>query len=421
MDPALSSAAGRVPALAPRRSPLVALLAANGLSLVGNQVTNLAIPWFVLTTTDSPWRAGLVGFAGLVPTIVAAFFGGAIVDRVGFKPTSVAADVASGLTVAAIPLLHRSVGLPFAALLVLVFLGALLDAPGGTARQSLLPELAELARWPLERANAAAQTVQGLGSLLGPPLAGLLIVLLGPTDVLWLDAVSFGGSALLVALAVPDLVVVGRERLSSRYLDDVREGLRALRRDRLLWTITLAATALNFLAAPLFGLLLAVYARQFFGDARQLGLLLAAVGGGTLVGALLYGALGPKLPRRPLLVGGVLVVGVPFWTLAALPPWPVVAAALAMAGVATGVVNPLVTTLLQERSPVALRGRLLGTLMAGALVASPAGVLLAGALVEVVGLRPLLVAMGGAFLPIVAGLWRSPAVRAMARQGRAPE
>jgi MFS family permease len=122
----------------------------------------------------------LVGAVITVPLVVSAFFGGTLVDRVGFKRMSVAADLTSALTVALIPLLYATVGLAFWQLLVLVFLGAVLDAPGHVARQSLFPDLVQLAGVRLERANAISQVIWRLSWLLGPPLAGLLIALLGP-------------------------------------------------------------------------------------------------------------------------------------------------------------------------------------------------------------------------------------------------
>ena len=70
----------------------------------------------------------------MLPTVLGALLGGAPLDRLGRKRASVLADLASGASVAAIPLLYHTVGLAFWQLLVLVFLGALLDAPGNTAR-----------------------------------------------------------------------------------------------------------------------------------------------------------------------------------------------------------------------------------------------------------------------------------------------
>src|SRR5918994_7650960 len=91
------------PARGPRL-PLVALLAADAISLTGNAMGFVAIPWFVLVTTGSATLTGIVAALTFAPTVLATFFGGAIVDRLGFRRTSVMADVASGVTVAAIPL-----------------------------------------------------------------------------------------------------------------------------------------------------------------------------------------------------------------------------------------------------------------------------------------------------------------------------
>ena len=127
----------------------------------------------VLQTTGSATRTGLAAFAGLVPIVLSGFFGGALVDRLGYRRTSVLADLASAAAVAAIPLIHATVGLAFWQLLVLVFLGGLLDAPGATARTALLPDLAVRAGWSLERASGASAVVERASRLAEAPLAGI--------------------------------------------------------------------------------------------------------------------------------------------------------------------------------------------------------------------------------------------------------
>ena len=186
-----------------QRVPLWTMLAASAVSNVGNVLTLVAIPWFVLQTTGSASKTGLVAAMTALPAVLAGVFGGTIVDRVGFKPMSIAADLASGVSVALIPLLDRTLGIQFWELLLLVFLGALFDAPGSTARQSLLPDLAELAGTSLERANAAFNGIQRSSLLIGPPLAGVLIALFSASNVLWVDAATFAFSALAFALAIP--------------------------------------------------------------------------------------------------------------------------------------------------------------------------------------------------------------------------
>ena len=94
-----------------RRAPLYALYAADTISLSGNAVAQIAIPWYVLTTTGSATLTALVVFFNFLPIVLAAFFGGVVVDRLGFRATSVVADLASSAAVAAIPLLAATVGI----------------------------------------------------------------------------------------------------------------------------------------------------------------------------------------------------------------------------------------------------------------------------------------------------------------------
>ena len=94
-----------------RRAPLYALYVADVISLAGNAVAQLAIPWFVLTTTGSASLTGLAVFFNFLPVVLAAFFGGVVVDRLGFRTASVVADLASAGAVAAIPLLDATVGI----------------------------------------------------------------------------------------------------------------------------------------------------------------------------------------------------------------------------------------------------------------------------------------------------------------------
>ena len=407
----------------PQRLPVMALLLANTISLAGNALTALAIPWFVLETTGSAARVGLVGFCAALPAVLAAFFGGTVVDRLGFKRSSVAADLLSGLTVALVPLLHQTVGLPFGGLLGLVFLGALLDAPGFTARQALFPDLASLAGLRLERANAAYQTVQRLAQLIGPALAGVLIALLGASNVLWVDAATFAVSAGLIAAGVPGCRAApmtrpeeaSRPRPGRRYLTETLTGLRFLWRDRLLRTLAVAVAVTNALDAPLFAVALPVYALEVFGSATALGLMEAGFGAGAVTGALAFATIGHRLPRRPAFIGGFALLSLPLWVLATAPSLPVAVIASALVGLVAGPINPILMTVRQERVPVALRGRVFGTFTAIALVAMPAGMLLGGVVVERAGFEASIAAIAVGYLLASGAMLLAPALQSMNR------
>ena len=388
-----------------RRAPFYALVWADAISMNGNALAQLAVPWFVLETTGSAARTGLTAFCGLLPMILATFFGGAVVDRLGHKRASVAADIASMVAVALIPLLHALGLLSFGLLLALVFLGALLDAPGATARAALLPDLAGLARTRLERANAVHEVVESGAQLSGPLLAGLLIAWLGAGNVLWLDAATFAVSALLVAVTMP---AGGRraegEGTGGRYLAELAEGLRFVLRDPPIRSIFVSATALNFLISPLLGVVLPYHMKTAYDSAANLGFVIAAFGGGAVAGAVVFGAVGHRLPRRGTFVVGVFAIGAAIAALAALPPVPVMVGAMLLGGLIAGPNGPLVSTVLQERTPPELRGRVFGTTTAVGFAAAPLGVLLAGYLVQAVGVQATLVGITAIFLGVAVAL-----------------
>ncbi|HEX5506323.1 MAG TPA: MFS transporter [Thermomicrobiales bacterium] len=415
--PAQSWRAGATMAPA-RRAPLVALLGADGISLGGNALAQLAIPWFVLTTTGSAARTGLVAFCGLLPTILAAFFGGAVVDRLGHRRASVAADVASMVAVALIPLAYSRGLLPFWLLLALVFLGALLDAPGATARAALWPDVARLGGVRLERANTLHEFVESGAGSLGPLLAGGLIAWLGATTVLWLDAATFAVSALLVAALVP---APQAAPTAPPAREDERAalaaGLHFLWRDGPIRAIYGASIVFTFLLVSLFAVILPYFFKTAGAGAAGLGLVVAAFSAGQIAGAAVYGAAGHRWPRRGTFLVGVAAIGGALVALAFLPPVSVMVGALLVGGVIAGPNGPLIATILQERTPADLRGRVFGATTAVSFAAAPLGVLLAGALLPTIGVRATLAGSAALFLAVVAALARDDGLRELAIDG----
>jgi MFS family permease len=374
----------------------------------------VAIPWFVLQTTGSAARMGLTGAAFLLAAVMAGLFGGPIVDRTGFKRASIVADLTGAVTVALIPLLYHTTGLLFWQLLVLIFLGGFLDAPGHTARQGLVPDLAGRAGLGIERANSAFQGIQYASFLVGPPLAGLLIAAFAPGNVLWIDASTFVVSAALVAALVPPVTprpgTVAERRRACRYLAELAEGMAFIRRDRLVvWMFGIGVVA-NSLVLPLFAVVLPFYARQTYGSAVDLGLMLGGFGSGALAGTVLYGTVGHLLPRRATLVSAIVLMGLPFWVLVATPPLGVTIGALFVAGFVLGPSNPLTYSVLQERTPPRMLGRVLGAGVSLSMVGAPVGVVLCGYALEILGLRPTLAGTSACYLAVGLLSFISPAL-----------
>jgi MFS family permease len=398
------------------KAPFYALLTANAISLTGNVFANIAIPWFVLQTTGSPTQTGITGFFTILPVVLAGFFGGTIIDRLGYKRTSIIADIASGLTTALIPLLHFTVGLAFWQLMVLVFLGALLDTPGATARDALLPELAEQAGVPIERATSYLHVIERSSRFVGAPLAGLLISLFDTASVLWFDAASFFVSAAIIGIFISPHLYIKREEATGRYFDELKSGLRFMLNDRLIFAMVIMIMLTNFLDAIFGGVLQPVYVKQVYGSALNLGLLIAANGAGAVIGGLIFAAVGPRLPRHAVFVGAFILTGMRFIFYLFQPPIAVLLAATLIFSLGAGPLNPIIGAVQFERIPPNMRGRVFGAITAGAWIAMPLGMLIGGVFTEKFGVIPMFIGLGIAYFATTISMAFVPAMKEMNRK-----
>jgi MFS family permease len=393
------------------RWPFRALLTANAISITGTAMTLLAVPWFVLETTGSAARTGIAAACETVPLVVASALSGPLIDRLGPRRAAVLSDLFSAIGISLVPLLHLTVGLEFWQLCVAVGLTGLVRAPGDTARAVLVPGLIGLAGMPVERATSAYDGVSRGARMVGAPLAGGLIAVLGPSQVLLVDAGTFLASALLIRSAVPAGVRAAADD-GGRYLTKLREGVAGLRSDRLVLAIVSMVMVTNLLDAGFASVLAPVYAREVLHSSLGLGLLFGCFGLGALTGTVLYGIYGSRLPRWPVYTAAFLLVGAPRLFLLALePPLAVILVFIAVTGIATGSINPILTAVEYERIPAHLQSRVFGAMSAGVLAGMPLGALLGGLAIEHVGLRTTLVGTGVIYLlatlsPLAWPVWR---------------
>lgn len=396
--------------------PLYALFSANAISLTGNIFSNIAIPWLVLQSTGSATQTGITGFFTILPIVLAGFLGGALIDRIGYKRTSILADLASGITVLLIPLLHLTIGLPFWPLMVLVFFGALFDAPGSTARDALLPDLAAKAGMPIERATSISHVIERGSRLVGAPLAGLLISIIGTVNVLWVDAASFFISAVIVGGLISSRQTALVKEKSGKYFDEIKTGLRFIAHDQLILTIIIVIMLTNALDSAFGGVVQPVYVKQIFGNALNLGLLIAANGGGAVVGGLIFAAIGPRVSRRYAFIFAFVLTSFRFWAYYFQPPIGILLAAVFFCSLGAGPLNPILGAVQFERIPQDMRGRVFGTITAGAWIAMPFGMLLGGILTEKLGVFPILLGLGIIYLATTLSMIFIPPMREMDRK-----
>ncbi|MFG3558425.1 MFS transporter [Micromonospora sp. NPDC047557] len=395
--------------------PFWTVLTAHGISLTGNAMTILAVPWFVLTLTGSATQTGLTAAIAFLPMVLGLTLGGAVVDRVGHRRASIVCDLVAGVMIGLIPVLHRFDALSFPTLLLLVFVAALFDTPGNTGRQAMLPDLAEQAAMPIERATSFLGVLERSARMVGAPLAGVLIAVMGPVNVLVLDAATFLVSALLVALVrVPG---TGRPAAAaSGYLAELKEGFAFTAREPLLRAIALLLAVTNVLDVAYSTVVIPVYADEVLSGAGSAGLLIGTSAFAAVLGGLAFGTYGMRLPRWQLFGIAFALVGVPrCLILAAEPGLPVLLVVVVATGFCSGVLNPILSSAAYQRTPADLRARVLGAVFSGAFALVPLGPLLGGVLLAGGGLRTTLWVFAAGYALAAATVFTMPVWRTLGR------
>ncbi|CAD6008630.1 MFS transporter [Agreia sp. COWG] len=408
---------------------LSALLAAHAISQTGNVISAFAIPFYVLSLGGSGVEVGIAAFFSTVPVVVGGALGGVVVDRVGHRRAAIVADLISGGTVLAIPVIALTVGLPFWALLVLVFAGGLLDTPGQTARRVMLPQLTERAGIRLERSVGLLDGSERLSKMIGASIAGLLVALMGPIAALFVNAATFGVSALLTWLFVASGPSPAASSLGdhmpgeadappagsgsgSDYWSDLAAGLRFVTRDPLMRLIVGLVLVTNLMDAARGSTLLPLYANDRLGGAAALGVLVAVMGGCALLGNIAFGFVAHRVRRRVTFAACFALAGGPTSAAFAVgAPLPVLIAATALGGLAAGALNPIIGTVELERVPEHMRGRVFGMVNAGAWAGVPFGALLGGIAADTIGLSWTFGIIAVVYTvvtltPLLGGAWR---------------
>ncbi|MFK4086835.1 MFS transporter [Kribbella sp. NPDC020789] len=388
------------PSSTPYRAPLVAYLIANVVSICGTRVSAIAIPWFVLITTGSPVKTGLVALAEMAPLVISKVVGGPWIDRVGARRISILADVASTGVVALVPLLHTLQLLSFPMLLALVAVAGALRGPGDAAKTTMVPQIAIAAKVPMERVTGLASTTERLAGFIAFAIAGGLITLVGEVNALWVDAASFGICAALIYRWLPRQQPQAKEAPTddASYRERLLDGWRFLRGDKLILPLVIMVGVTNLLDAAVGAVFLPVWIRDHGLGPGHTSMVLTAFGVTATLFALLASAIGHRIPRKAVFILAFLIAGAPRFVVMALdaPLW-VLVVVYAIGGIGAGFINPVLGALFIERIPSHLFGRVSSLSSAVAWAGVPLGGLFAGAAIAGIGIAPALLLAGAAY------------------------
>lgn len=371
-------------------------------SVLWNQarwMDQVVLGWVVLDMTNSAWNVAVVGAVRWLPLLLFGLMGGAIADRFDRRWLLISAQ-GLGLGVCAVSGVLLALGLfSYPMALLATFLLGLQWAVDWPTRRALIPDL--VGRELTINAIALEAVSMNITRIIGPLVAGALIAYVSP-------AAAFGVMSLLyvieiVVLKFMPLAVHAQHVASGPVLRYLRDGLSSLARNQVIVGVLLVSACMNILVFP-YQQLLPVFARDvLYVDTVGLGLLGAASGIGSLIGALAIASSG-RVPRSGLFfwVGSCLMsLFVAGFALAT--DFPVALVLIAVAGLGQSAFASLQSTIVLGSASDQLRGRAMGALTL-AIGSAPIGTLEIGALTVVLG-APLAVALNASLCgALVAGL-----------------
>ena len=398
-----------------------ALITGLGASVLGNQLTTVAVPFQVYEISRSSLMVGLVSLAQLFPLIFGSLLGGSLVDAMDRRKLLLIVESLGALGSAGLAV-NADLGPSLWPLFIFPAAQAALSGMDSSARNAMLPGLVGLEMLPAS--NAIFQSLFQTGAIVGPAVAGLLLAGAGVHVIYWLDVLSF-----LIALSAvftispqpaPALAQAaagesgagatgpGRPRPGWR---STVEGLRFVRRSP-----QLKGAYLIDVNAMVFGMPRALFpalaATTFGGGAATVGLLYAAPGAGALVGALTSGWVGRVRRQGLAVIVAVLIWGASIAGFGVARWLPLALVLLAVAGWADVLSAVFRNTIIQFAGPDGMRGRLMGVQMAVVAGGPRLGDLEAGAVANAFGDTASVVSGGLACIAgAVALAWALPGFR----------
>jgi len=393
-----------------RHRDFMMVWSAATVSILGSQVTLIAVPFIALTMLGSSvFQVSLLASVEMLPFLLFTLPAGAWLDRVRRRPVLIGADIGRGVVLMSIPVAYVAGSLSLGQLFVVAFITGTLTALFDVADQSYLPAI--LNRDDLVEGNAYLQISYSVAQIGGPTLGGNLIAIIAAPLAIAIDALSFFISGGFLS-AIRRREEVPRRRLGesgrpASMRSEIAVGLRYVLGSRYLRPIAACTGISNLFAAALFG----VFPFLIWDELKLPPAFYGTVMGGASVGFLAGAALSSRLPRS-LGIGRTIVVsaalGSPAFLLLTLTPEDLNLAAVTLfvgwfvAGMSQVIYNVAQISLRQAVTPPEMQSRMNATMRFIVWGTIPIGSVMGGALATLVSVRAaLILAALGSFMSVV--------------------
>jgi MFS family permease len=359
-----------------------AVLISRFISLTGTNMTLVALPWFVLATTGSTAKMGLVLACQTLPAFALGIPGGSVVAALGSRRALIVGDAARAPLLAAVPILQATGHLSFPTLLGLVTAIGIFSVPYAAAASSLLPDIVGEDEQEVAHAQASLQVAIQTTGILGPVAAGVLIPLIGAPRLLYVDAASYAISALVIVA----FVQVGKAVARAGRRRGVLAGVRHVFADPLLASIVTVGLVAHVGLAALFASLPALAFRDFH-DARTAGVLFASDAIGSVAGGLLAMRLARRVKPMRLGIAGFAAMSAPLWLLTIGTPLTLTVVVMFLFGIGGPLGISPISAIMTTRAPGEIRPQVVAAFLSITSAGIPLGALVTGYAIERVGFR----------------------------------
>jgi len=368
------------------------------ISLIGEKVHTIALPFLVFGDTESALAVGLTFAASAIPNLLFGPVAGALVDRWDRRVTMIVADVLRAGLLITVPFLLR---IDVALVYVVAFLVATITMLFRPAKTAVIPAIVD--ERDLVTANSASSIADTASDLVGLPLAGIVVAMV--SDSLELVFVFIAATYLLSAVMLSVMTVPKQDLITSAFRlrsiwQDVLEGWRFLRRQAELFSNTIVSTVAQVavgaeIVATVPYTRVVLDLTQGISEPEQAyAFLLTAVALGSVLGGVAIGAINDRLPKGPMIIAGFVGMGTTL-VLAGFVTNPYIAIGLFFF---TGLFNMVyivpTITMFQQRTPQPLMGRVVSSRQALVFGAIALSMGLSGWLSDLIGAQMVLIVAG---------------------------
>ena len=408
----------------PSMKPFFVLWSGQSVSLLGSQLVQFALIWWLTETTGSATVLAMASLVGFLPQVILGPFVGVLVDRWNRRLTMFLADTSVAVATVVLAYLFWIEVAQIWHVFAILFIRSLTGSfhwPAMMASTSLM-----VPKTHLTRIQGLNQALNGGLNIVSAPLGAFLLGVMPLQGVLAIDVVT-------AVFAITPLIFIhvpqpkrqpngsSDEASLASFWAEMKEGFNYLRSWRALLVLSGLAMIVKILLNPAFSLIPLLVTDHFGGGAMQLGILEAVTGVGIVIGGLALGAWGGFKKRIITVQVGLIGLGIGLVVMGGAPAslFVVGLAGAFVVGATVSLIDGPIMAILQATIEPELQGRVL--MLFGSLISStvPLGLLIAGPAADLIGIRAWFIATGvlttamaviGLFMPVLMGIedGRSP-------------